>query len=94
MKRIKHVLRGWNPNGGAANHDLTVGDVKIRNVPTNIRSWAGGTEIDGNSIFIFEVAGLCIGHLGHLHHELTAQAYRLDRPARRGLRAGRRHGHA
>ena len=22
---------------------------------------------DGNSIFIFEVAGLCIGHLGHLH---------------------------
>jgi L-ascorbate metabolism protein UlaG (beta-lactamase superfamily) len=25
---------------------------------------------DGNSIFIFEVAGLCIGHLGHLHHKL------------------------
>src|SRR5436853_3685512 len=25
---------------------------------------------DGNSIFIFEVAGLCIGHLGHLHHPL------------------------
>jgi L-ascorbate metabolism protein UlaG (beta-lactamase superfamily) len=25
---------------------------------------------DGNSIFIFEVAGLCIGHLGHLHHQL------------------------
>ncbi len=24
---------------------------------------------DGNSIFIFEVAGLCIGHLGHLHHQ-------------------------
>jgi L-ascorbate metabolism protein UlaG (beta-lactamase superfamily) len=22
---------------------------------------------DGNSIFIFEVAGLCIAHLGHLH---------------------------
>jgi L-ascorbate metabolism protein UlaG (beta-lactamase superfamily) len=22
---------------------------------------------DSNSIFIFEVAGLCIGHLGHLH---------------------------
>ncbi len=72
-ERIKHVLRGWNPNGGAANHDLTVGDVKIRNVPTNIRSWSGGTEVDGNSIFIFEVAGLCIGHLGHLHHELTPQ---------------------
>ena len=25
---------------------------------------------DGNSIFIFEVAGLCIGHLGHLHTKL------------------------
>src|SRR5262249_307773 len=26
-----------------------------------------------NSIFIFEVAGLCIGHLGHLHHTLTPE---------------------
>src|SRR5690606_7313277 len=24
-----------------------------------------------NSIFVFEIAGLCIGHLGHLHHTLT-----------------------
>ncbi|MDA7947983.1 MAG: MBL fold metallo-hydrolase [Hyphomicrobiaceae bacterium] len=71
---IKHVLRGWNPEGGHAEHNLTVGDVYIRNVPTNIRSWGeAGTEKFGNSIFIFEVAGLCIGHLGHLHHELTAQ---------------------
>lgn len=67
---IKHVLRGWNPEGGPARHDLTVGDVRIRNVTTDIRSVAG-TIPDGNSIFIFEVAGLCIGHLGHLHHELT-----------------------
>ena len=28
---------------------------------------AASMERDGNSIFIFEVAGLCIGHLGHLH---------------------------
>jgi L-ascorbate metabolism protein UlaG (beta-lactamase superfamily) len=68
--RIKHVLRGWNPEGGAADHNLRVGDVTVRNVPTDIRSWAGGVMPDGNSIFIFEVAGLCIGHLGHLHHEL------------------------
>ncbi|MEM8744427.1 MAG: MBL fold metallo-hydrolase [Pseudomonadota bacterium] len=71
---IKHVLRGWNPKGGHAEHNLTVGDVYIRNVPTNIRSFGeADTEKFGNSIFIFEVAGLCIGHLGHLHHELTAQ---------------------
>ncbi len=68
---IRHILRGWNPKGGPARHHLRVEDVLIRNVPTDIRSWEGGREEDGNSIFIFEVAGLCIGHLGHLHHELA-----------------------
>ena len=42
----------------------------------------GGMIRDGNSIFIFEVAGLCIGHLGHLHHKLDdthfASIGRLD----------------
>lgn len=73
--RIDLALRGWNPDGPEpARHEVTMGDVLIRNVPTNIRSWEeGGTEIGGNSIFIFEVAGLCIGHLGHLHHKLTPE---------------------
>lgn len=79
---IEHVLRGWNPDGGPARHALVVDDVYIRNVPTDIRSWGGGVEADGNSIFIFEVAGLCIGHLGHLHHGLEDAHYaaigRLD----------------
>ncbi len=70
---IKHVLRGWNPEGGPAKHDLTLGDVRVRNVATNIRDWSGGAMAYGNSIFIFEVAGMCIGHLGHLHHTLTDQ---------------------
>ncbi len=71
---ISHVLRGWNPEGGPAKHELRVGDVFIRNVPTDIRRWGGTVrEADGNSIFIFEVAGLCIGHLGHLHHELAPE---------------------
>jgi len=47
-----------------------VGDVQIRNVPTNIRNWGGGTELYGNSIFVFEAGGLCIAHLSHLHHLL------------------------
>lgn len=68
---IKHVLRGWNPAGGAAQHSLASGDVLVRNVTTDIRNWMTGQfEKDGNSIFIFEMAGLCIGHLGHLHHTL------------------------
>jgi L-ascorbate metabolism protein UlaG (beta-lactamase superfamily) len=70
---IGHVLRGWNPEGGPAKHDLTVTDVRVRNVPTNIRDWGGGYIPYGNSIFIFEIAGMCIGHLGHLHHTLTEQ---------------------
>ena len=70
---IRHVLRGWNPEGGAAQHDVTLEDVRARNVPTNIRDWQGGTNVFGNSIFVFELAGLCIAHLGHLHHTLTDQ---------------------
>jgi L-ascorbate metabolism protein UlaG (beta-lactamase superfamily) len=68
---IKFVLRGWNEDGSPAAHDISFQDVRVRNVPTNIRDWAGGTERHGNSIFVFEVAQLCIGHLGHLHHTLT-----------------------
>jgi L-ascorbate metabolism protein UlaG (beta-lactamase superfamily) len=70
---VKHVLRGW-PTGSAtmAVHDLTYLDMRVRNVPTNARDWEGGTRVAGNSIFVFEVAGLCIAHLGHLHHRLEA----------------------
>jgi L-ascorbate metabolism protein UlaG (beta-lactamase superfamily) len=71
--KIKHVLRGWNSGGGPTHHDLQVGGVRIRNVTTDIRGGALGRIPDGNSIFIFEIAGLCIGHLGHLHHELSPQ---------------------
>jgi L-ascorbate metabolism protein UlaG (beta-lactamase superfamily) len=73
--KIEHVLHGWGDDGQPAHVGLRVGDVYIRNVTTDIRRYWGegnGGEMikDGNSIFIFEVAGLCIGHLGHLHHKL------------------------
>jgi L-ascorbate metabolism protein UlaG (beta-lactamase superfamily) len=72
--RIRHVLRGWGPTPDQpARHDVTVKDVRVRNVPTNIRDWRGGTERHGNSIFIFEMANMCIAHLGHLHHTLNQQ---------------------
>jgi L-ascorbate metabolism protein UlaG (beta-lactamase superfamily) len=71
---IKYVLRGWGPSAEEpASWDLTYRDVRVRNVPTNIRNWSGGTERYGNSIFIFEIANMCIAHLGHLHHTLTQQ---------------------
>jgi L-ascorbate metabolism protein UlaG (beta-lactamase superfamily) len=73
--RIPHVLHGWGQNGEPAHIAERIGDVFIRNVTTDIRRYfsddsSGEMIKDGNSIFIFEVAGLCIGHLGHLHHKL------------------------
>jgi L-ascorbate metabolism protein UlaG (beta-lactamase superfamily) len=82
--RIPHVLRGWAENGVAASHHLDLGEMLVRNVTTDVRSRWDETVArkDGNSIFIFEVAGLCIGHLGHLHHEPSDEQYaaigRLD----------------
>jgi L-ascorbate metabolism protein UlaG (beta-lactamase superfamily) len=72
---IAHVLHGWGDDGAPAKISLRVGDVYVRNVTTDIRRYifddsSGEMIKDGNSIFIFEVAGLCIGHLGHLHHKL------------------------
>ena len=72
---IKYVLRGWDTGEGPPHWDLRVGDVRIRNVLTNIRNAGepGGTEYGGNSIFVFETADLCIAHLSHLHHTLTPE---------------------
>jgi L-ascorbate metabolism protein UlaG (beta-lactamase superfamily) len=85
--KIQHVLHGWGENGQPAHVNERIGDVYIRNVTTDIRRYYGddsnGEMVkDGNSIFIFEVAGLCIGHLGHLHHKLDESHFaaigRLD----------------
>ena len=79
---IPHVLPGWGEFGEGITHRLDLGEVLVRNVSTDIRSDFSGREEKGNSIFVFEMAGLCIGHLGHLHHEPDAEQYaalgRLD----------------
>jgi L-ascorbate metabolism protein UlaG (beta-lactamase superfamily) len=84
---IAHVLHGWGDDGKPAYINKRIGDVYIRNVTTDIRPYTmddshNALVKDGNSIFIFEVAGLCIGHLGHLHHKLDdshfAQIGRID----------------
>ena len=70
---IKHVLRGWQ-EGGYAAHDVVEKDLRVFNIPTNNRNWGQGTtDYAGNSMFVFETAGLCIAHLGHLHHTLTEE---------------------
>lgn len=74
--RIPHVLRGWGRDGQPADHYIEIGEVRVRNVPTDLRSRFGDVAVPGgNSIFVFEMGGLCIAHLGHLHHEPTEAQY-------------------
>lgn len=81
---IPHVLRGWSETPGAeAGHHLDLGEMLVRSVSTDIRGrFDGSVQVNGNAIFVFEVGGLCIGHLGHLHHAPDANQYaalgRLD----------------
>ena len=80
---IPHALPGWGEEfGSGIDHYLDLGEMLVRNVSTDIRSDFSGVEPRGNSIFVFEVAGLCVGHLGHLHHvpndEQFAALGRLD----------------
>ena len=80
---VTHALQGWGDGVAPTIHEVWLDDMMIRNVPTDIRGWGGDEwEKFGNSIFIFEYEGLCIGHLGHLHHVPTEEHYaqigRLD----------------
>jgi L-ascorbate metabolism protein UlaG (beta-lactamase superfamily) len=68
---VKHVLRGWmEAKGKVPKYNVTVRDLNVTNVATNIRETVGDSGWAGNSIFIFKSAGLCIVHLGHLHQRM------------------------
>jgi L-ascorbate metabolism protein UlaG (beta-lactamase superfamily) len=69
---VRHALRGWNPAGGEAHHDVTYLDLRVRNIPTAVHG-RGGLQGNSNSIFVFEAQDLCIAHVGHLHQVLTDQ---------------------
>jgi L-ascorbate metabolism protein UlaG (beta-lactamase superfamily) len=75
--RIPHVLEGWADANGPADHNLDLGEMLVRNVTTDQRRGGGAAQPDNNSIFIFEVAGLCIGHLGHLHQIPSPEQYAM-----------------
>ncbi|MEL6995506.1 MAG: MBL fold metallo-hydrolase [Pseudomonadota bacterium] len=74
---IPNVLPGWGEDyGSGIEHYVDLGDMVVRNVNTDVVSpFTIEKEPNANSIFVFEVAGLCIGHLGHLHHEPTPEQY-------------------
>ena len=73
--RIPHVLRGWDPAGGTAQHDVRVRDMHVFSLPTNVIRMQG-QEVNGSSIFVIEAGGLCIAHLGSLQHILDDDARR------------------
>jgi len=74
-KDIQFALRGWDPKGGIARHNLSLKDVRVRNIPTNIEDW-GGKLVNNNSMFVIETVGLCIVHISHLHHVLSKDQLR------------------
>lgn len=74
--RIPFVLPGWDPDGGMADHDVQVKDARVFNIPTNINTFDNGHQRNGNSIFVYQAGGLCLAHLGHLHHYLNEQQQR------------------
>ncbi len=76
--KIPHVLPGWADADGPADYNLDLGEMLVRNVTTDQRDRFGaGVRPNNNSIFIFEVAGLCVGHLGHLHQVPSPEQYAM-----------------
>lgn len=72
---IKFVLRGWKPGGGIARHHMRHRDIRVYNLPTNIFDFGQGPT-NRNSVFVFEAAGICFAHLGHLAHFLSKEQVR------------------
>lgn len=71
-RAVHRVLRAQDAIGRVTRHHVDLGPMLIRNVPTEFPSPSDEGGPDGNSIFVFEVAGLCIGHLGRLAREPSA----------------------
>ena len=80
---IPHVLPGWGEFGQGIEHHLDLGEMLIRNVPTDIRSAYGGVEERGNSIFVFEVGGPVHRPSGAFAPRTLGRAICCDWPAGR-----------
>ena len=39
---ISHVLRGWSTDGSVQRHDVTLRDVRVYNLPTNLEDYGSG----------------------------------------------------
>jgi L-ascorbate metabolism protein UlaG (beta-lactamase superfamily) len=76
---IRHVLRGWDPAGGIARHDVMFKDLRVYSLPTNIEGFGAGMFAT-SSIFVIQAAGMCIVHLGNIRHVIDDE--RIQRMGR------------
>ena len=72
---IKHALYGWDTGSGIPYHDVTYKDVRVYSEPTNIFAM-GNRNSNETAIFVIQVAGMCIAHLGHTAHVLDEELVR------------------
>ncbi|MDH3603004.1 MAG: MBL fold metallo-hydrolase [Candidatus Tectomicrobia bacterium] len=65
------ILWGMHPEQGWRHIVSTIQDVTLFNIPSYASREMPQDSAIHNSIFVFQVAGLCIVHLGNLRHVLT-----------------------
>jgi L-ascorbate metabolism protein UlaG (beta-lactamase superfamily) len=72
---IAHALYGYDHGNGIPRHDVMFKDVRVYSEPTNIHV-RGGRYSNETAIFVIQVAGMCIAHLGHTAHVLDEETVR------------------
>jgi L-ascorbate metabolism protein UlaG (beta-lactamase superfamily) len=72
---VTHPLYGWDTGNGIPYHDVTYKDVRVYSEPTNI-SPMGNRNTNETAIFVIQVGGMCIAHLGHTAHVLDDELVR------------------
>ena len=91
---IKFVLRGWTADGGPARIDMNYKDVRVRNVPTNIRTLRRRHREKRQFHFHFRNRQSVHRPSRPSASHADAAAVERNREARRGAGAGRRQLHA
>lgn len=72
---VTHALRGWDTGTGIPHHDVTFKDVRVYSEPTNVKP-IGNRYTNETAIFVIQVGGICIAHLGHTAHALNEETVR------------------
>ncbi|HHX27681.1 MAG TPA: MBL fold metallo-hydrolase [Firmicutes bacterium] len=72
LKGSPRVLRGLSGKE-VAQVDETIGDVRFRTV-ASFHDGEGGSKRGANAVFVMEMPGMTVVHLGDLGHELDAKA--------------------